>query len=166
MRIIEKAGAPKGFANYEFHIKDTGIGMSEEFITHIFEPFEREQTSTISGIQGTGLGMAITKNIVDMMNGKIEVNSEQGRGTEFIVSLPFRLQSSSKVPQVIPELEGCHALVVDDDFNTCDSVTNMLMQIGMRAEWTMSGREAVLRTRQAVARRDEYHVYILSLIHI
>ena len=105
VRIIEKAGAPKGFANYEFHIKDTGIGMSEEFITHIFEPFEREQTSTISGIQGTGLGMAITKNIVDMMNGKIEVNSEQGRGSEFIVSLPFRLQSLSKVPQVIPELE-------------------------------------------------------------
>ena len=68
IRIIEKPGAPIGYANYEFHIKDTGIGMSEEFVAHIFEPFEREKNSTISGIQGTGLGMAITKNIVDMMN--------------------------------------------------------------------------------------------------
>ena len=72
MRITEKPGAPKGYANYEFSIKDTGIGMSEEFVAHIFEPFEREKTSTISRIQGTGLGMAITKNIVDMMNGTIE----------------------------------------------------------------------------------------------
>ena len=65
MRIVEKSGAPAGYANYEFHIKDTGIGMSSEFVAHIFEPFERERNSTISGIQGTGLGMAITKNIVD-----------------------------------------------------------------------------------------------------
>lgn len=162
MRIIEKPNAPAGFGNYEFHIKDTGIGMSKEFMAHIFEPFERERSSTISGIQGTGLGMAITKNIIDMMDGHIEVHSEQGRGTEFIVSLTFRLQSSPVVPQIIPELQGCRALVVDDDFNTCDSVTSMLAQIGMRAEWTMSGREAVLRTRQAISRGDEYFAYIVD----
>ena len=162
VRIIEKAGAPKGCASYEFHIKDTGIGMSEEFISHIFEPFEREKNSTLSGIPGTGLGMAITKNIVDMMNGTIEVKSKQGVGTEFIVSFTFRLNSEAKVPQVIPELKDCRALVVDDDFNTCDSVTYMLGQLGMRAEWTLSGKEAVLRTRQAAMRNDNYSVYIID----
>ena len=162
MRIIEKAGAPEGYANYEFSIKDTGIGMSEEFVQRIFEPFEREKCSTISGIQGTGLGMAITKNIVDMMNGTIEVKSEQGVGTEFKVSFVFRLYSGKKVTQTIPELKNCRALVVDDDFNTCDSVSYMLGQIGLRAEWTLSGKEAVLRTRQANMRGDNYSVYIID----
>ncbi len=162
MRITEKTGAPLGFANYEFYIKDTGIGMSDEFVSHIFESFEREKNTTISGIQGTGLGMAITKNIVDMMNGKIEVRSEQGVGTEFIVSLTFRINSEPNVPQDIPQLKNCRALVVDDDFNTCDSVSYMLGQIGMRAEWTLSGKEAVLRTRQAAMRDDSYCVYIID----
>ncbi len=162
IRITEKQGAPEGFAYYEFSIKDTGIGMSPEFVAHIFEPFERERNSTISGIQGTGLGMAITKNIVDMMHGHIEVQSQQGTGTEFIVSFPFRLHAEGKEPQAIPQLKDCRALVVDDDFNTCDSVSYMLQQFGMRAEWTLSGKEAVLRTRQAVTRKDDYDVYILD----
>ncbi len=162
MRITEKPGAPKGHANYEFYIKDTGIGMSEEFVAHIFEPFEREKTSTISGIPGTGLGMAITKNIVDMMNGSIEVRSKQGVGTEFILSLTFRLNAVPREPEDISELKNCRALVVDDDFNTCDSVSYMLQQIGMRAEWTLSGKEAVLRTRQAAMRGDGYSVYIVD----
>ncbi len=162
LRIIEKPGAPAGHANYEFRIKDTGIGMSEEFVSHIFEPFEREKSSTISGIPGTGLGMAITKNIVDMMNGAIEVRSEQGVGTEFKVSLTFRLLPGKREPQDIPELKNCRALVVDDDFNSCDSVSYMLQQIGMRAEWTLSGREAVLRTRQAAMRGDHYGVYVID----
>lgn len=162
MRIMEKPGAPEGYANYEFYIKDTGIGMSKEFLSNIFEPFEREKTSTISGITGTGLGMAITKNIVDMMNGTIDVKSEQGVGTEFIVSFTFRLNAEAKESLDIPELKNCRALVVDDDFNTCDSVSYMLQQIGMRAEWTLSGKEAVLRTRQAVMRDDNYSVYIID----
>ncbi len=162
MRIMERPGAPVGYANYEFLIKDSGIGMSKEFVEHIFEPFERERTGTISGIQGTGLGMAITKNIVDMMNGSIEVKSEQGVGTEFHVAFTFRLHTESKKPQVIPELRNCRALVVDDDFNTCDSVSYMLGQLGLRAEWTLSGKEAVLRTRQAVMRNDNYSVYLID----
>ena len=93
MSVTEMNGAPEGYATYEFRIKDTGIGMSEEFVKHIFEPFEREENSTISGIQGTGLGMAITKNIVDMMGGTIEVASKQGVGTEFKVSFVFRICS-------------------------------------------------------------------------
>ena len=162
MRISEKGGAPAGYAKYEFRIKDTGIGMSEEFLEHIFEPFEREATSTISRIQGTGLGMAITKNIVDMMNGTIEVKSKQGVGTEFIVCLTLRLHSGPREAMEIPALKNCRALVVDDDFNTCDSVSYMLQQFGMRAEWTLSGKEAVLRTRQAVMRGDDYCVYIID----
>ncbi|MCM1103764.1 MAG: response regulator [Clostridium sp.] len=162
MRITEKRGAPMGYANYEFLIKDNGIGMSEEFVEHIFEPFEREKNSTISKIQGTGLGMAITKNIVDMMNGTIEVKSEQGVGTEFKVSFVFRLYSEAKEEKDIPVLKDCRALVVDDDFNTCDSVSYMLGQLGMRAEWTLSGKEAVLRTHQAVMRNNDYSVYIID----
>ncbi len=162
VRISERPGAPAGYANYEFCIKDTGIGMSPEFVAHIFEPFERERNSTISDIQGTGLGMAITKNIVDMMNGSIMVKSDQGMGTEFIVSLTFRLSSAPKEPVTIPALKNCRALVVDDDFNTCDSVTYMLQQIGLRAEWTLSGREAVLRTQQAISRGDSYHIYVID----
>ena len=162
MRITERPGAPAGYANYEFHIKDNGIGMSEDFVSHIFEPFERERSSTISGIQGTGLGMAITKNIIDMMNGTIEVKSEPGVGTEFLVSFPLRLHAEAKEPQIIEKLQNGRALVVDDDFNTCDSVSYMLQQIGMRAEWTLSGKEAVLRTRQAVTRNDNYCVYIVD----
>lgn len=162
IRVREKTSARAGYGTYEFHIKDTGIGMSEEFVKHIFEPFERERNSTISGIQGTGLGMAITKNIVDMMNGTIEVKSEQGVGTEFILCLTFRLYSGAREPLTIPKLKDCRALVVDDDFNTCDSVTYMLQQIGMRAEWTLSGKEAVLRTRQAHMRNDNYCAYIID----
>lgn len=162
MRITEKPGAPDGYANYEFSIKDSGIGMSQEFVEHIFEPFERERNSTISKIQGTGLGMAITKNIVDMMNGSISVTSEQGVGSEFKVSFTFRLHAEKKEDLILPELKDCRALVVDDDFNTCDSVSYMLGQLGMHAEWTLSGKEAVLRSHQALTRDAGYSVYIVD----
>ena len=162
VRICQKPAETKEYGKYEFHVRDTGIGMSEDFIAHIFEPFERERTSTVSGIQGTGLGMPITKNIVGMMGGTIDVKSEKGKGTEFIVELPLKKMSTAGVEIKIEEMEGLHALVVDDDFNTCDSVTNMLIQIGMRAEWTMSGKEAILRTKQAISRNDEYRVYVID----
>lgn len=162
VRICQKPAKNKEYANYEFHVKDTGIGMSEEFLMHIFEPFERERTSTVSGIQGTGLGMPITKNIVEMMGGTIQVQSRKGEGTEFIVELPMKKVEAGDVEIKVAEMEGVHALVVDDDFNTCDSVSNMLIQIGMRAEWTMSGREAILRTKQAVSRNDAYRVYVID----
>lgn len=162
VRIAETAGAPEGYANYEFSIKDTGIGMSKDFVEHIFEPFERERNSTISKIQGTGLGMAITKNIVDMMDGTISVTSEQDIGTECKVAFTFKLDGEEKRPQVINKFMDQRALVVDDDFNTCDSVSFMLQQLGMRAEWTLSGKEAVLRTRQACSRGDYFGVYIVD----
>ena len=136
--------------------------MSQEFVQKIFSPFERERTSTVSRIQGTGLGMAITKNIVNMMGGTIEVLTEQGKGTEFIVRLPFRIQSKHQRIEKIAELEGLKALVVDDDFNTCDSVTKMLVKVGMRSEWTLSGKEAVLRARQSMEMGDAFHAYIID----
>ena len=92
-QIQELKGQEPGFAKYEFRVKDTGIGMSEEFIAHIFEPFSREQTSTVSGIEGMGLGMAIVKKIVDRMGGTIAVKSRQGKGTEVIVILKFKVSS-------------------------------------------------------------------------
>lgn len=162
LRITEKPGAPSGYAIYEFCIKDNGIGMSPDFVEHIFEPFERERNSTISKIQGTGLGMSITKNIVDMMNGAISVKSEKDVGTEFTVTFTFRLHAEEPESLAIPELQNCKALVVDDDFNTCDSISYMLGQLGIQAEWTLSGKEAVLRSHQAVTRGTDYSVYIVD----
>ena len=162
LTIRQKPRAPKGYGSYEIRVKDTGIGMSREFSKHIFEPFERERTSTASGIQGTGLGMAITKNIIDTMGGTIELKTEQGKGTEFIINLDFRLQEEPQHIEVIEELQGLHALVVDDSFSTCDSVTRMLRQIGMRSEWVLHGKEAVLHAKQAYELGDEYHAYIID----
>ena len=162
VRVRQLAGKVHGCGQYEFRIKDNGIGMSPEFAKKIFEPFERERTSTVSRIQGTGLGMAITKNIVDMMGGTIEVQTAQGKGSEFIICLPMRTQDEHRPVEKITELEGLKALVVDDDFNTCDSVTKMLVKVGMRAEWTLSGKEAVLRARQSIEMSDVYHAYIID----
>ena len=162
VRIRQYPGTVKGSELYEIRVKDNGIGMSQEFVQKIFSPFERERTSTVSRIQGTGLGMAITKNIVNMMGGTIEVLTEQGKGTEFIVRLPFRIQSKHQRIEKIAELEGLKALVVDDDFNTCDSVTKMLVKVGMRSEWTLSGKEAVLRARQSMEMGDVFHAYIID----
>ena len=162
VRLKQFPGIAKGSELYEIRVKDNGIGMSPEFVQKIFSPFKRERTSTVSRTQGTGLGMAITKNIVDMMGGTIEVQTEQGKGTEFIVRLPFRIQPEHHRTEKIAELEGLKALVVDDDFNTCDSVTKMLVKVGMRSEWTLSGKEAVLRARQSMELGDAFHAYIID----
>ena len=161
-RIIQKITFRHGYGDYIFIIKDNGIGMSKEFVKHIFEPFEREATTTQTGIQGTGLGMAITRNIVEMMNGTISVESEPGNGSAFTVEITLKLQDIEKNEEQFKELEGLRALVVDDDFNTCDSVSKMLKQIGMKAEWTTSGREAVYRSKMAINEGDPFHTYIID----
>ncbi len=162
LTVKQKPNAPSGFGAYEIRVKDTGIGMSDEFKAHIFEPFERERNSTISGIQGTGLGMAITKNIIDAMGGTIEVNSEQGKGSEFIIELEFRLQDEENPPENIAVLKGLRALVADDSFTTCDSIAKMLLSIGMRTDWVLHGKEAVLHAKQAHEMGDDYHAYIID----
>nr|MDE6712745.1 response regulator [Lachnospiraceae bacterium] len=161
-RIMQKTTYRHGYGDYTFIIKDNGIGMSPEFVEHIFEPFEREATVTQSGIQGTGLGMAITKNIVEMMNGTISVESEPGQGSTFTVELELKLQDTEKNAEQIKELEGLRALVVDDDFNVCDGVSKMLKQIGLRSEWTTSGKEAVYRAKSALEEGDAYHTFIID----
>ncbi len=93
-RIMQKTTYHHGYGDYIFVIKDNGIGMSSEFVEHIFEPFEREATTTKTGIEGTGLGMAITKNIVEMMNGTISVESEVGKGSVFTGELTLKLQDT------------------------------------------------------------------------
>ncbi|MBE6007239.1 MAG: response regulator [Sarcina sp.] len=160
--VSEKNSPIPEHAVFEFRIKDTGIGMSKEFQKTIFEAFTREKTSTVSGIQGTGLGMAITKSIVDMMGGTISVNSEEGLGTEFIVTIPCRLSNDANEIESMPELQGQRALVVDDDTDSCLSVCSMLRKLGLRSDWTSSGKEASIRCKEARQQEDPFSVYIVD----
>lgn len=161
-RVIEKPTSSQGIAEFEFRIKDNGIGMSEDFQKTIFEAFTREKSSTVSGIQGTGLGMAITKNVVDMMGGSITVASAEGKGSEFVVKLPCRISGNAAEIEKIPELSGLRALVADDDTNTCLSVCTMLREVGMRPDWTNYGKEAVIRAKEAHDHGDAFFVYIID----
>ncbi len=164
IRLVEKPCSMKGYATYEFSVKDNGIGMSKEYLGHIFETFTRERSATVSGIQGTGLGMAITKNIVDMMNGDIRAQSEAGKGSLFTVTLNLRIAEKFVEAQPIPELLGARALIVDDDMDTCRSISKMLRDIQMRPDWTTSGKEAVVRAQDAAETLDEYKAYIIDYL--
>ncbi len=164
LRVKETGVTESGYGKYEFRIKDNGMGMSEAFLKTIFDPFTREQTSTVSGIQGTGLGMAITKNIVDMMGGTIEINSKEGEGTETILNFEFRRAQGNDEPVRIAELEGLKGLVVDDDVSACRNIAKMLRDTGMRSEWCTTGKEAVIRTEEAVSLGDLFRVYIIDWI--
>ncbi len=171
--LVEHPGAPAGSANYEFLIRDTGIGMSKDFVKHIFEPFERERNSTISGIQGTGLGMAITNNIVNMMNGSIKVSSEQGVGTEFSVSFTFRLDPEAAEHHAATTEEkgekkkgssrshsGRILLAEDIELNQEIAVT-ILEESGFSTEVAENGKIAV-----DMVRRSEPGYYQLVLMDI
>ena len=162
IRVMEKPCPRSGCTTYVFSVKDNGIGMSQEFQQHVFDSFAREQTVTRSGIQGTGLGMAITKNIVDMMGGTITLKSEQGKGSEFTVTLDCKISKTQTKSQPIPELRGARALVVDDDVQTCMSVSKMLRQIEMTADWTTSGKEAILRAQEAHEQGRDFKAYIID----
>ena len=164
VRLMEKPCPVKNHTTFEITVKDNGIGMSEDFVEHVFDTFSREQSSTVSGIQGTGLGMAITKNIVEMMGGEITAESEEGKGTVFTVTLNLRLADEPVQLEPIPALLGARALVVDDDLNTCRSVSKMLRDIKMRPDWTASGKEAVIRAQDAAEMKDEYQVYIIDYL--
>lgn len=158
--VTEISGAPTGYAQYEFRVKDTGIGMSEEFITHIFEPFTREQNSTVSKIQGTGLGMPITKNIVELMDGDISVKSRRGEGTEFCVSLLFeiskeQLETSDKasevdeIENVLNKFAGKRILLVDDVELNREIAVAILSEAGFLVETGENGSEAVEMVRNS-----------------
>ncbi len=152
VRIIRKPDYSNGYSTYEFHVKDNGIGMSKEFQKHLCEAFTREESATVSGIQGTGLGMAISKNIVDMMGGTISVESEEGKGREYTVSIPFKVLSN------VGQVRGRAAA----PGRTRPGGGRRLQHRHQRQPhgagdrhalgWTLSGKEAVLRTRSPWSR--------------
>ena len=161
VRLKQFPGPTKGSALYEFRIKDNGIGMSQEFVQRIFSPFERERTSTVSRTQGTGLGMAITKNIVDMMGGTIEVQTEQGKGTEFTVRLPLRIRLAHRRVEKIPELESPalpaakadfrdrRILLVEDNELNSEIAAEILSQYGFQVDTAKNGAEALEKVQHS-----------------
>ena len=162
LRIAQKDASRTGYGLFEFRCRDNGIGMSEDFVKTIFDPFTREETTTVSRIQGTGLGMAITRNIVEMMGGRITVASKKGEGTEFVISVEFRIADMEMTDLVIPELKGLRSLVVDNDINSCRSIADMLQTIGLRSESCVSGKEAVARTEESLRHGDRFKVYVVD----
>lgn len=162
LRIRELPPQYNGYSAYQFIIRDTGIGMPEDFLDKIFQPFERVQSSTNSKIEGTGLGMAITKNIIDMMNGSISVDSELQKGTTFTVTLPLKLQSAEDEALDFSALRELRVLVVDDDRIVCENTSKMLEEIGMRSEWALTGLEAVEKTAEAHRTHTDYHSVIID----
>jgi CheY-like chemotaxis protein len=158
---------PPDYATYEFIVKDNGIGISKEFQSSIFDAFSREETSTISGIQGTGLGMAITKNIVDMMGGSISVQSAEGEGSEFKVSLPFRIKEADSVyygdsaPVPMDNFTGkCILLVEDNEMNQMIAI-EILKDSGFKIEVAPNGKEAVDMVNAADA--DYYDIILMDI---
>ncbi len=164
VKIKQSPSRKPGHAVHTFLIKDNGIGMSAEFQEHLFEAFAQERTSTNSKLLGTGLGMAIAKNHVDMMGGTISVESETGKGSEFAVKLEFRLQEDIKPDARLEQLNGYRVLVVDDDLQSCESVVRLLKDMGMRTDFTTTGKEALFRTQMAYAEGDSYFAYIIDWI--
>ena len=146
---------------FRFIIRDTGIGMSEEFISRLYMPFEQATASTASKFGGTGLGMAITQNLVSLLGGMISVKSKEGRGTEFTVELPFGL-SGRQTSRELSALDPLKVLVVDDDPGTCEHASLLLGRMGLRARWVLAGKEAVdliLRAREC---GDDYDVCLID----
>ncbi len=154
--------SPKGddYVRILIKVKDTGIGMSEEFMAHIFDSFAREDSKRVQKTEGTGLGMAITKYIVDTMGGEIKVSSTQGVGTEFNVTLDFERVEEKEEDMILPDFT---MLVVDDDQQLCESTTESLKSIGIRADWTLDGESAVNIVNQHHKQHNDYHIILLDL---
>ena len=165
LRIVQKDTASADYADFEFHIKDNGIGMSEEFQKHIFEQFARERTSTVSKIQGTGLGLSITKSLVDMMGGRITVKSEQGKGSEFTISLRFPI-GEAKTGQTPPAAKasaftGKKLLVVEDNELNLEIASTLLKEAGFEVDTAENGKIAVEKVEAASA--DRYDLILMDI---
>ena len=130
-----------------FIVKDSGIGMKKEFLEHLYEPFEQADNGIARKYGGTGLGMAITKNLVAIMDGTIEVESQEGAGTTFMVDLPFGLSKVDK--KTAAEMEEMRVLVVDDDNDTCEHAAVLLKGMGVNVDWALNGFEAIEKVRSA-----------------
>lgn len=145
---------------YEFIVEDNGIGMSEKYLQHLFEPFSRAEDVRINKIQGTGLGMAIAQTITRMMNGDIQVESEVGKGSKFTVTIYLKLQDVHEIH--LQDLEGVSCLVADDDPISCETTCEILEEIGISGEWVHSGPEAVARTVQRHQEKKDFYAVILD----
>ena len=143
-----------------FVVSDNGIGMSPEFLECIFKPFERAEDNRLTKIVGTGLGMAITKNIVDIMGGTIRVQSTPGNGSKFTVILPMSLCDTSS--QEAEYLAGHTVLVVDDSPDTCEGIQIMLEEVGVHVDWSLSGRKAVEAACRAHEAGKDYFAVIVD----
>ncbi len=158
--VREQTVSASGTGCYEFIVEDNGIGMSEAYLAHIFEPFSRAEDLRTSKIQGTGLGMAIAQNIVHMMNGNITVESQLGKGSKFTVTIYLRLQDAQDIDT--SELADLSVLVVDDDDCACQSLCAMLDEIGMRSEGCTSGQDAVAAVQRALHTSLPFYAAILD----
>lgn len=161
LEVGEKPSGQKGTGCFEFIIEDDGIGMKPEFLKKLFDPFERADDPAIRTIQGTGLGMSISKNIVELMDGNIRVESIYGKGSKFTVMVFLRLQE-----QAAPEEELFHnlpILVVDDDELVCKNTCHRLSELGMDSQWTRSGKEAVEITAEAHETGNDFFAIIIDL---
>lgn len=162
MQIIEKEPASEECASFEFRICDNGMGISKEFLKTIYDPFTRVKNSTVSGIQGTGLGMAITKKIVDLMNGGIDIQSEENVGTEVILSFDFALKSKEGVP-VCGWLKGRRALLLEKDTQLGDNLSKILSEDGMRPEICVSFDSLLSLAADAKEAGDAFRVFLLDI---
>ncbi|WP_290763521.1 response regulator [Fibrobacter sp. UBA4297] len=160
--VEQKASPEPGIGAYEFRIRDSGIGMSEDFLPKIFDAFTRVNSSTVSGIQGTGLGMAITKNIVDMMDGSIDIKSKVDEGTDVVLNFQFKIATQEQDISKIRELEGKRILVVDDDEDCVKSVPQIFKKLGVIAECCYSGAEAIERAKAADAEGRPYDAFLVD----
>lgn len=162
--INERGKSENGFAQYVFSVKDTGIGMSENFRSHAFEMFEREKTTTETGISGTGLGLAIVKRLVEMMGGEVEINSELGKGTEVVVSLKLQITDVSNVKTVklkanaVVDFAGKRLLLVEDNEMNREIATAILSELGFAVEQAENGAVAVDKVANS---KDGYYDIIL-----
>lgn len=156
-------GAPLRYAEYEFHVRDTGIGMSAEYQKHIYEQFSREETSTVSKTEGTGLGMPITKRLVEMMDGSIELVSAPGQGTEFTVHLrlPLGGEQKEKTPTADPTFAGTRLLVVEDNELNMEITTTVLEEAGFSVDQAVNGQAALEKV--ATAAPGEYALVLMDI---
>ena len=158
---LSEEKSPKGENHVRIHIrvKDNGIGMSPDFLKKIYESYSRADGVRVSKTQGTGLGMAITKYIVDAMEGTIDIQSEPDKGTEFFLTFDFEKAVAVEMNMVLP---SWNMLVVDDDELLCKTAMDTLKAIGIKAEWTLSGEKAIELVNQHHRTRDEYQIILLD----